>query len=69
VKVRGAHTVVIAEEDQRLRTNADELLVLPESDANISPLLGVIPLQLLAYYMSGCGRPDFPGIDRTLTVD
>src|SRR5512135_1479100 len=72
VKVRGARTIVIAEEDERLRANADDLLPLPKSDKNISPLLGVIPLQLLAYHMSVMRGfdPDFPrNLSKTLTVD
>jgi glucosamine--fructose-6-phosphate aminotransferase (isomerizing) len=72
VKVRGARTFVIAEDDERLRANADEVAALPASNANISPLLGVIPLQLLAYHMSVMRGhdPDFPrNLSKTLTVD
>ncbi len=72
VKVRGARAIVIAEDDERLRANADDLIVLPTSDANISPLLGVIPLQILAYHMSVMRGfdPDFPrNLSKTLTVD
>jgi glutamine---fructose-6-phosphate transaminase (isomerizing) len=72
VKVRGARTIVIAEEDERLRANADDVLALPASDVNIAPLLGVIPLQMLAYHMSVMRGldPDFPrNLSKTLTVD
>jgi glucosamine--fructose-6-phosphate aminotransferase (isomerizing) len=72
VKVRGARTIVIAEDDPRLRANADDVIALPKSDANISPLLGVIPLQVLAYHMSVLRGfdPDFPrNLSKTLTVD
>jgi glucosamine--fructose-6-phosphate aminotransferase (isomerizing) len=72
VKVRGARTIVIAEDDERLRANADDVIALPKSDANISPLLGVIPLQLMAYHMSVLRGfdPDFPrNLSKTLTVD
>jgi len=72
VKVRGARTIVIAEADERLRANADDLLELPKSDANICPLLGVIPLQMLSYHMSVMRGfdPDFPrNLSKTLTVD
>ena len=72
VKVRGARTIVIAEEDERLRANADDLLALPKSDGNISALLAVIPLQLLSYFMSVMRGfdPDFPrNLSKTLTVD
>jgi glucosamine--fructose-6-phosphate aminotransferase (isomerizing) len=72
VKVRGARTIVIAEDDERLRANGDDLLALPKSDANISALLAVIPLQMLAYHMSVMRGfdPDFPrNLSKTLTVD
>ena len=72
VKVRGARTIVVAEEDARLRANADDLIVLPKSDPQISALLGVLPLQLLSYHMSVMRGfdPDFPrNLSKTLTVD
>ncbi len=72
VKVRGARTIVIAEEDPRLRANADDVIVLPKSDPQISALLGVLPLQLLSYHMSVLRGfdPDFPrNLSKTLTVD
>jgi glucosamine--fructose-6-phosphate aminotransferase (isomerizing) len=72
VKVRGARTIVIAEDDPRLRANADDVIALPKSDSNISPLLGVLPLQMLSYHMSVMRGfdPDFPrNLSKTLTVD
>jgi glucosamine--fructose-6-phosphate aminotransferase (isomerizing) len=72
VKVRGARTIVIAEEDARLRANADDLIVIPKSDPQIAALLGVLPLQLLSYHMSVMRGfdPDFPrNLSKTLTVD
>ncbi len=72
VKVRGARTIVIAEDDPRLRANAHDVIVLPKSDASISPLLGVLPLQMLSYHMSVMRGfdPDFPrNLSKTLTVD
>src|SRR5512140_3188539 len=36
VKVRGARTIVVAEDDPRLRANADDVIVLPKSDPLIS---------------------------------
>jgi glutamine---fructose-6-phosphate transaminase (isomerizing) len=72
VKVRGARTITIAEDDPRLRANGDVLVALPASDPQISALLGVLPLQLLAYHMSVLRGfdPDFPrNLSKTLTVD
>ncbi len=53
-------------------TNGDDLVVIPKSDAQISALLGVLPLQLLSYHMSVMRGfdPDFPrNLSKTLTVD
>jgi glucosamine--fructose-6-phosphate aminotransferase (isomerizing) len=72
VDVRGAHTIVIGQEDARLRANADELVVIPKSNAYICALLGVLPLQMLSYHMSVMRGydPDFPrNLSKTLTVD
>ncbi len=72
VKVRGARTIIIGEEDARLRANGDDLIVLPKSDPQIAALLGVLPLQLLSYHMSVMRGfdPDFPrNLSKTLTVD
>jgi glucosamine--fructose-6-phosphate aminotransferase (isomerizing) len=72
VKVRGARAIVIAEDDPRLHLNADDLIALPKSDAYISPLLAVLPLQMLSYHMSVMRGfdPDFPrNLSKTLTVD
>ncbi len=69
---RGARTVVIAQEDPRLRANARGVLVLPPSDPLLAPILGVIPLQLLSYRLSVARGhdPDFPrNLSKTLTVD
>jgi glucosamine--fructose-6-phosphate aminotransferase (isomerizing) len=72
VKVRGARTIVVAEDDARLRANADDVVALPKSDPQISALLGVLPLQMLSYHMSVMRGydPDFPrNLSKTLTVD
>ncbi len=72
VKVRGARTITIAEEDPRLRANGDVLVAVPGSDPQVNALLGVLPLQLLAYHMSVLRGfdPDFPrNLSKTLTVD
>ncbi len=72
VNVRGARTIVVGEENSRLRANADDLIVIPESNPYISSLLAVLPLQLLSYHMSVMRGydPDFPrNLSKTLTVD
>jgi len=72
VNVRGARAITIGQEDARLRANADDLIVIPESDPWVSALLAVLPLQLLSYHMSILRGydPDFPrNLSKTLTVD
>jgi glucosamine--fructose-6-phosphate aminotransferase (isomerizing) len=69
---RGGYAVVIGEEDEQLRSNCNDLIVLPRAGAFLNPLLAVIPLQLLAYRLSVARGfdPDFPrNLSKTLTVD
>ncbi len=69
---RGGRTIAIGEEDDRLRANAHDLIVLPPSGPLLSPILAVLPLQLLSYQLSVARGydPDFPrNLSKTLTVD
>jgi len=72
VTCRGARAIAVGEEDARLRANANDLILIPNSTPHIAPLLSVIPLQLLSYHMSILRGydPDFPrNLSKTLTVD
>jgi glutamine---fructose-6-phosphate transaminase (isomerizing) len=72
VTCRGARAIAIGQDDQRLRDNASDVIVLPDSIPEIMPLLAVLPLQLLSYHMSVLRGfdPDFPrNLSKTLTVD
>ena len=69
---RGGHTIAIGAEDDRLRANAQTVIVLPPSGPLLSPILSVLPLQLLSYRLSVARGydPDFPrNLSKTLTVD
>lgn len=69
---RGGRAIVIGEEDERLRANAHNLIVLPPAGPFLNPLLAVLPLQLLSYRLSLARGydPDFPrNLSKTLTVD
>ncbi|PWB50823.1 MAG: glutamine--fructose-6-phosphate transaminase (isomerizing) [Anaerolineales bacterium] len=72
VACRGARTIVIGEEDSRLRANAHEMITIPSTGPLLTPILAIIPMQLLAYHVS-VGRgfdPDYPrNLSKTLTVD
>jgi len=72
VTCRGGHAIAIAEEDSRLRSNAHDLIVLPNTNPYLNAILSVLPLQLLSYQVSVARGydPDFPrNLSKTLTVD
>ncbi len=51
VRARNGRVLVISNyEDESLRKVADKLFVVPDSDPLLSPLLTIVPCQLLAYY-------------------
>ncbi len=51
VKARGGKVLVISNyADDNLKALADEIFIVPQSDELLSPLLTVVPCQLLAYY-------------------
>jgi len=72
VTCRGGRALCIAQEDERLRGNANDLVTLPPVEPLLEPILAVLPLQLLAYHLSVARGidPDFPrNLSKTLTVD
>jgi glucosamine--fructose-6-phosphate aminotransferase (isomerizing) len=72
VSCRGARTIVIGEEDNQLRANANDFITLPRSGLIYNPILAIIPMQLLAYRVSVSRGfdPDYPqNLSKTLTVD
>jgi glutamine---fructose-6-phosphate transaminase (isomerizing) len=51
VKARGAHVLALAyEDDTQIHKYADEVLRIPTTNDFLSPVLSIIPLQLLAYH-------------------
>lgn len=72
VSCRGARAIVIGEEDKRLKANASDFIQVPHSSSIYYPILAIIPMQLLAYYVSISRGfdPDYPqNLSKTLTVD
>ncbi len=75
VKARHGRTIVVGEFEDSLNHYVDDItdyLVVPKSDGLLNPLLDVIPLQMLSYYLSvDLGiNPDLPrNLSKTLTVD
>jgi glucosamine--fructose-6-phosphate aminotransferase (isomerizing) len=53
VKARGAYVVAIVQEDaQQVEDTADVVIRLPKTNSMLTPILSVLPMQLLAYYTS-----------------
>ncbi len=77
VRARGGHVIVIATEgDEFIKTAANDVLYIPDIPEPLSPLLTVIPLQLMAYHAAaaagttwtsrGTGRERDGGVSGTL---
>jgi glucosamine--fructose-6-phosphate aminotransferase (isomerizing) len=47
---RGKIIAIINEGDTQSTTLADDVIIVPEADEIVAPMLSVVPLQLLAYY-------------------
>jgi glucosamine--fructose-6-phosphate aminotransferase (isomerizing) len=53
VKARGAHVVAVAyADDAEIAKYADDVLRIPRTDDLLSPVLSIVPLQLLAYHVA-----------------
>jgi glucosamine--fructose-6-phosphate aminotransferase (isomerizing) len=48
---KGKIIAVINESDQLSPTLANDVILVPEADEIIAPMISVIPMQLLAYYI------------------
>lgn len=75
VRARGGRTIIVGEREETLEPYVDDrgdYLAVPKSNVLLNPLLDVIPLQMLSYYLSvDLGiNPDLPrNLSKTLTVD
>jgi glucosamine--fructose-6-phosphate aminotransferase (isomerizing) len=73
VRARGARVIAIATEgDDRVAAHADEVITIPATDWMLAPLLAVIPLQLLAYFIAterGCSVDQPRNLAKTVTVE
>ncbi len=73
VRARGAHVLAVATQgNEAVAEHAEEVVYVPDADWLIQPLLAVIPLQLLAYYIAlGRGlNVDQPrNLAKTVTVE
>jgi glutamine---fructose-6-phosphate transaminase (isomerizing) len=73
VRARGAHVIAVATEgDGRVSEHAEEVVEIPRTDWLLQPLLAVIPLQLLAYYVArarGLNVDQPRNLAKTVTVE
>ncbi len=68
----GIVVAVCAEGDDRVRKIADEVLPVPAVDEDLSGLVNVLPLQLLAYYVAeirGCDIDQPRNLAKSVTVE
>ena len=73
VKARGGLVIAVAAEDDRyIYEKADEVIHIPATSEELSPILAVIPLQLLAYYIAvkrGCNVDQPRNLAKSVTVE
>jgi glucosamine--fructose-6-phosphate aminotransferase (isomerizing) len=73
VKARGGRVLAVATEgDKEVAARADEVFFVPETHPMLTPLLTVIPLQLLAYYIAvlrGCNVDQPRNLAKSVTVE
>ncbi len=73
VTVRGAHVLAVATEGSTaVAEHAEEVVYVPRTDWLLQPLLAVIPLQLLAYYIAqhkGLNVDQPRNLAKTVTVE
>jgi glutamine---fructose-6-phosphate transaminase (isomerizing) len=73
VRARGAHVIAVATEgSSQVAEQAEEIIEVPRSDWLLQPLLAVIPLQLLAYYVArarGLNVDQPRNLAKTVTVE
>ena len=73
VKARkGKVIAIINEGDTIIRALADEVIEIPETDELLSPLVSIVPLQLLSYHialMRGCNVDQPRNLAKSVTVE
>jgi glutamine---fructose-6-phosphate transaminase (isomerizing) len=73
VRARGAHVIAVATEGSgQVAEHAEEVVEVPRTDWFLQPLLAVIPLQLMAYYIArarGLNVDQPRNLAKTVTVE
>ena len=72
-KARGARILaLVTEGDREVRDMADDLIAVPQTNELLSPILEVVPLQLLAYHIGvlrGCDVDQPRNLAKSVTVE
>ena len=74
VQARGADVLALTTESgaERMHSRVDTVLTVPETETMLMPQLGVVPLQLLAYYIAlerGCDIDKPRNLAKSVTVE
>ncbi|MGZ8558365.1 MAG: glutamine--fructose-6-phosphate transaminase (isomerizing), partial [Chitinophagaceae bacterium] len=73
IKARKGKVIsVITEGDEHSTQLSDDVMVIPAADEILAPMLSVIPLQLLAYYIGvakGCDVDKPRNLAKSVTVE
>ena len=73
VKAReGIVVALVTEGDEEVRKMADHVIEIPPSDELLSPILEIVPLQLLAYHIAvrrGCDVDQPRNLAKSVTVE
>jgi glucosamine--fructose-6-phosphate aminotransferase (isomerizing) len=69
---KGNIIAIVTEGDQKISTMAHHIIEIPRTEEELMPLLAVIPLQLLSYYiavMRGCNVDQPRNLAKSVTVE
>lgn len=73
VKARGAEVLTVAcKDDSRISSLADDMILIPRTETVFCPVLQIVPLQLLAYYVAkenGCDIDKPKNLAKSVTVE
>ena len=74
VKARGADIVALTTESRRddMKKTVDNVLTVPDTHVILEPSLGIVPMQLFAYYVAlqrGCDIDKPRNLAKSVTVE
>jgi glucosamine--fructose-6-phosphate aminotransferase (isomerizing) len=73
IKARGGPVIAVAcEGDEEVAARADDVIFVPRAPDYLQPLVGVVPLQLLAYHIAllrGCDVDKPRNLAKSVTVE